>query len=44
MILTYEDVKQGYELKIWTKDDVRLAVEKNKITKEQYKIIICEDY
>lgn len=44
LTITFEDVKKGYELEIWKKEDVALALEKGKITEEEYKIIIGEDY
>lgn len=39
----YEEIKNFYP-NSWDKDMVKVAVEKSKITPEQYKEIIGEDY
>lgn len=44
LTITFEEIKEGYEWDIWKKEDVREAVEKGKITEEEYRIITGEDY
>lgn len=44
LTITFEEIKQYYDLGFWTKENVALAVEKGKITEEQYKVITGEDY
>lgn len=44
LTITFEEIKEGYEWDIWKKEDVREAVVKGKITQEEYKMIIGEDY
>lgn len=44
LTITFEEIKEGYEWDIWKKEDVREAVEKGKITEEEYKEITSEDY
>lgn len=40
----FEKIKKYYEEGLWTKEMVRNAVKKGKITVEQYKLITGEDY
>lgn len=40
----YEKIKSYYDRGLWTKEQVKKAVEMNKITQEQYKEITGEDY
>lgn len=42
--ITFEEIKEAYEWEVWTKEDVALAVVKGKITEEEYRIIVGEDY
>lgn len=44
LTITFEEIKEGYEWDIWKKKDVREAVEKGKITEEEYRMITGEDY
>ncbi|HBF4426834.1 TPA: XkdX family protein, partial [Clostridioides difficile] len=37
-------IKKYYEDELWTKEQVKTAVEKNKITTIEYKNIVGEDY
>jgi len=43
-MLTFEKIKLYYDAGYWTKDMVKKAVVKGKITAEQYKEITGEDY
>lgn len=43
-MLDFKKIKYYYDNKLWTKEMVRNAVKKNKITEEQYKDITGEDY
>lgn len=40
----FEDVKQHYDLRLWKKSTVKLAVKKGWITADEYKEITGEDY
>ncbi len=40
----YERIKRFYDRGLWSKDAVVLAVEKGKITAEQYEEITGEEY
>lgn len=40
----YINIKYYYEKKYWTIDQVKVGVEKEKITAEQFKQITGEDY
>lgn len=40
----YDKIKNYYDKGLWTKEQVKVAVEKCKITKEEYKEITGEDY
>ncbi|HFQ7765784.1 TPA: XkdX family protein [Clostridioides difficile] len=40
----YKIIKKYYDDKLWSKEQVKTAVEKNKITTIEYKNIIGEDY
>lgn len=40
----FDKVKKFYDLGLYTKDQVRKFVEKNKLTEQEYKIITGEDY
>ncbi|AXU75339.1 XkdX family protein [Clostridioides difficile] len=40
----YKIIKKYYEDELWTKEQVKTAVEKNKITTIEYKNIVGEDY
>jgi len=42
--MTFEKIKNYYDKGLWTKDMVRNAVVKGKITEAQYKLITGEDY
>lgn len=42
--MMFEKIKRFYDLGLWTKDMVRIAVKKNIITPEQYKEITGEEY
>lgn len=50
LTITFEEIKHYYDTvdstgeRMWSKDMVALAVEKRKITKEEYRIITGEDY
>lgn len=44
LTITFEEIKEAYEWEIWKKEDVALAVEKGKITEEEYRMIVGEDY
>ena len=41
-MLTYEQIKRFYDLKLWTKAMVRNAVAKGILTQEQYEEIVGE--
>ncbi len=41
-MLTYEQIKRFYDLKLWTKSMVKNAVEKGVLTQEQYREIVGE--
>lgn len=41
-MLTYEQIKRFYDLKLWTKSMVKNAVEKGVLTPEQYREIVGE--
>lgn len=41
-MLTYEQIKRFYDLKLWTKAMVKNAVEKGVLTQEQYREIVGE--
>ena len=43
-MLGFDKIKDYYDRELWTKDMVRDAVGKNKITEEEYKTITDEDY
>lgn len=43
-MLTFDKIKSYYNNNLWTKEMVANAVLKNKITEDQYKEIIGEDY
>ena len=40
----YEKIKRFYDMGLWSKEQVRNAVEKDIITPEQYKEITGEEY
>lgn len=40
----FERIKNYYDKGLWTKEQVKVSVEMNKITQEQYKKIIGERY
>ncbi|MCC0648582.1 XkdX family protein [Clostridioides sp. ZZV15-6598] len=40
----YKIIKKYYEDELWAKEQVKTAVIKNKITKNEYKNIVGEDY
>ncbi|MBZ1281342.1 XkdX family protein [Clostridioides difficile] len=40
----YKIIKKYYDDKLWSKEQVKTAVEKNKITTIEYKNIVGEDY
>lgn len=40
----YEKIKSYYDRGLWTKEQVKVAVQKEKITADEYKEIIGEDY
>ena len=40
----YDKIKNYYDKELWTKEQVKVAVEKGKITEEEYKEIVGEDY
>lgn len=40
----FDKIKSYYERNLWTKEQVKVAVEKGKITEEEYKEITDEDY
>ena len=42
--MTYEVIKHNYERKLWNKEMVKIAVQKNVITAEQYQEITGEIY
>lgn len=42
--MMFEKIKRFYDLGLWTKNMVRIAVKKNIITPEQYKEITGEEY
>lgn len=42
--MSFERVKYYYEKSLWNKPMVKMAVKKGVITKEQYKVIIGEEY
>lgn len=42
--MTFEAIKRNYDRKLWNKQMVRVAVEKNIITAEQYKEITGEKF
>ena len=42
--MNYEKIKEYYDNGFWNKEQVHKAVEKGKITAEQYKEITGEDY
>jgi len=42
--MTFEKIKNYYDKGLWTKEMVRNAVIKGKITSAQYKLITGEDY
>lgn len=44
LTITFDEIKEYFEMELWKKEDVKLAVEKGKITEKQYKKIINEDY
>lgn len=50
LTITFEEIKDYYDTigkdgeRLWTKENVRLAVEKGKITEEEYRMITGEDY
>ena len=42
--MNYEIIKHNYDLGLWTKQMVKMAVKKGVITKEQYEEITGEPY
>lgn len=42
--MNFERIKKNYDTHLWTKEMVKLAVKKNIITDNQYKLITGEDY
>lgn len=42
--MSYEIIKRNYDLGLWTKAMVKMAVKKGVITAEQYKEITGDDY
>lgn len=42
--MNYEIIKMNYEKGLWSKAMVKVAVKKGVITKEQYKVIVGEDF
>lgn len=40
----FNKIKSWYDHGLWSKEQVRNAVEKGQITEEEYKIITGEDY
>lgn len=38
----FDKIKSYYERNLWTKEQVKVAVEKGKITEEEYKEIVGE--
>ena len=43
-MLNFDKIKDYYERSLWYKEMVKNAVKMNKITEEQYKEIVGEDY
>lgn len=43
-MLNYDRIKRYYDDGLWAKEQVAMAVVKNKITEEEYKQITGEDY
>ncbi|MGL5713411.1 MAG: XkdX family protein [Paraclostridium sp.] len=43
-MLDFHKVKDYYDRELWTKEMVKNAVVKNKITEAEYKLITGEDY
>lgn len=37
----FDKIKSYYERNLWTKEQVKVAVEKGKITEEEYELIIA---
>ncbi|MBS5787078.1 MAG: XkdX family protein [Clostridioides difficile] len=44
LILNFDKIKEYFEREFWNKDMVKNAVEKQRITKIEYKDITNEDY
>lgn len=50
LTITFEEIKDYYDTigkngeRLWNKENVRLAVDKGKITEEEYRMITGEDY
>ena len=44
MSAKFETVKKYYDLKLWTEDQVRKAVEKGWITADEFKLITGKKY
>lgn len=50
LTITFEEIKDYYDTigkdgeRLWTKENVKLAVEKGKLTEEEYRMIIGENY
>lgn len=42
--MTFEKIKEYYDNGLWTKTMVNKAVEKHKITPEEYELIVGEEY
>lgn len=42
--MSYETIKHNYERGLWNKTQVKIAVIKGVITKEQYEEIVGENY
>lgn len=40
----YDKIKNYYDKELWTKEQVKVAVEKGKINEDEYKEITGEDY
>lgn len=44
LTITFDEIKEYFEMELWTNENVKLAVEKGKITEEEYRMITNEDY
>jgi len=44
MINWFEKIKRYYDKELWTNEQVKVAVERNKLSEEEYKEITKETY